>query len=39
LTRSLMGSENSADHAWDFLSNWFWDMGDASQNGVKIWWT
>ena len=23
LTKSLIGSENSADHAWDFLSNWF----------------
>jgi hypothetical protein len=33
-----MGSENSADHAWDFLSNWFWDMGGAiirvSQDGL-----
>lgn len=35
-----MGSENSADHAWDFLSNWFWDMGGAfqewSQNPVDM---
>ena len=23
MTRSLMGSENRADQAWDFLSNWF----------------
>jgi two-component system sensor histidine kinase AlgZ len=35
-----MGSENSADHAWDFLSNWFCDMGSAfqerSQNPVDM---
>jgi hypothetical protein len=36
LTRSLMGSENSADHAWDFLSSWFLDMGSGAGNGVKI---
>ena len=23
MTNSLMGSENRADHAWDFLSSWF----------------
>ena len=23
MTNSLMGSEKSADHAWDFLSSWF----------------
>jgi hypothetical protein len=22
-----MGSEKSADHAWDFLSSWFVDIG------------
>jgi two-component system sensor histidine kinase AlgZ len=35
-----MGSENSADHAWDFLSNWFCDMESAfqewSQNPVDM---
>jgi hypothetical protein len=23
-----MGSENSADHAADLLSSWFWDMNE-----------
>ena len=40
MTRSLIGSENSADHAWDFLSNWFCDMESAfqewSQNPVDM---
>jgi hypothetical protein len=27
LTRSLIGSEKSADQAWDFLSSWLSDMG------------
>ena len=27
MTNSLMGSENSADQAWDFVSSWFLDIG------------
>jgi hypothetical protein len=27
LTNSLMGSEKSADQAWDLVSSWLEDMG------------
>ena len=30
MTRSLMGSENSADQAWALVSSWLWDGAESA---------
>lgn len=36
MTRSLIGSENRADHASDFLSSWFEDMGCKGSVAARV---
>jgi hypothetical protein len=31
-----MGSEKSADQAWDFLSSWFWDIDEGGAASGRV---